>query len=171
MFLRPVELLLTFSWGCFCFSIGALPAVPTHIPFSCSAMSFGFSARGALTLFTLNFIKLFFILQLLLSLKLAEHRIRERKRERENVLFNVTIELCLALQRIRQVFRLFQPIFISFGLSPLRSFPFTFAHFMPFVCRDLLLAGFLLSLCELNLDLLFKRPLETTIHTASVSPI
>lgn len=97
MFLWPVELLLTFSWGCFCFSIGALPAVPTHIRFSCSAMSFGFSARGALTLFTLNFIKLFFILQLLLSLKLAEHRIRERKRERENVLFNVTIELCLAL--------------------------------------------------------------------------
>lgn len=83
MFLRPVELLLTFSWGCFCFSIGALPAVPTHIRFSCSAMSFGFSARGALTLFTLNFIKLFFILQLLLSLKLAEHRIRKRKRERK----------------------------------------------------------------------------------------
>lgn len=91
MFLRPVQLLLTHSWGRFCFSIGALPAVPTHIPFSCSAMSFGFSARGALTLFTLNFIKLFFILQLLLSLKLAEHRIRERAKT-----FYLTLQLSCA---------------------------------------------------------------------------
>lgn len=62
-------------------------------PHSHSFFLLGFSGPGALTLFTLNFIKLFFILQLLLSSKLAEHRIREKEKEQT---FYLTLQLSCA---------------------------------------------------------------------------